>query len=41
VGGELVDTKSIAIGDYASITQRARQFVEKARQALTSSQDPQ
>jgi 2-dehydro-3-deoxyphosphogluconate aldolase / (4S)-4-hydroxy-2-oxoglutarate aldolase len=41
VGGELVDTKSIAAGDYASITHRARQFMEKARQALTSSQDPQ
>jgi 2-dehydro-3-deoxyphosphogluconate aldolase / (4S)-4-hydroxy-2-oxoglutarate aldolase len=41
VGGELVDAKSIAAGDYASITHRARQFVEKARQALTSSEGPQ
>ncbi len=34
VGGELVDAKSIAAGDYAAIAERARQFLGKARQAL-------
>jgi 2-dehydro-3-deoxyphosphogluconate aldolase / (4S)-4-hydroxy-2-oxoglutarate aldolase len=37
VGGELVDAKSIAAGDYAVITERARQFLKKAGEALSSS----
>lgn len=39
VGGELVDAKTIAAGDYATITARARQFIQKAAEALNSS-DP-
>ncbi len=37
VGGELVDAKSIASGNYAQITERARQFLQKAEEALNSS----
>lgn len=37
VGGELVDAKTIAAGDYATITTRARQFIQKAAEALNSS----
>ena len=37
VGGELVDTKSIAAGNYDLITERARQFLSKAEEALSSS----
>jgi 2-dehydro-3-deoxyphosphogluconate aldolase/(4S)-4-hydroxy-2-oxoglutarate aldolase len=36
VGGELVDTKSIAAGNYNLITERARQFLNKAAEALNS-----
>jgi 2-dehydro-3-deoxyphosphogluconate aldolase/(4S)-4-hydroxy-2-oxoglutarate aldolase len=33
VGGELVDNKSIAQGNFSVLTERARQFLEKAKQA--------
>ncbi len=33
VGGELVDAKSTAAGNYSLITDRAKQFVERARMA--------
>jgi 2-dehydro-3-deoxyphosphogluconate aldolase / (4S)-4-hydroxy-2-oxoglutarate aldolase len=37
IGGELVDAKTVAAGDYATITARAKQFLEKAKEALSSS----
>jgi 2-dehydro-3-deoxyphosphogluconate aldolase/(4S)-4-hydroxy-2-oxoglutarate aldolase len=33
VGGALVDAKLVAAGDFAGITERARRFVERVRQA--------
>ena len=33
VGGALVDSKLVAAGDFAGITERARRFVERVRQA--------
>lgn len=35
VGGELVDAKSVAAGNYSVLTDRARQFMEKIREART------
>ena len=37
VGGALVDPKLVAAGDFAGITERARRFVERVRQARESS----
>ena len=37
VGGALVDPKLIAAGDFAGITERARRFVERVRQARETS----
>jgi len=36
VGGALVDPKLVAAGDFAGITERARRFVERVRQARES-----
>ncbi len=37
VGGALVDPRLVAAGDFAGITERARRFVERVRQARESS----
>ena len=37
VGGALVDAKLVAAGDFAGITERARRFVERVRQARETS----
>jgi 2-dehydro-3-deoxyphosphogluconate aldolase/(4S)-4-hydroxy-2-oxoglutarate aldolase len=37
VGGALVDPKLVAAGDFAGITERARRFVERVRQARETS----
>jgi 2-dehydro-3-deoxyphosphogluconate aldolase / (4S)-4-hydroxy-2-oxoglutarate aldolase len=37
VGGALVDAKLVAAGDFAGITERARRFVERVRQAREAS----
>ena len=37
VGGALVDPKLVAAGDFAGITERARRFVERVRQAREAS----
>ena len=37
VGGALVDSKLVAAGDFAGITERARRFVERVRQARETS----
>jgi len=37
VGGALVDPKLVGAGDFAGITERARRFVERVRQARESS----
>jgi 2-dehydro-3-deoxyphosphogluconate aldolase/(4S)-4-hydroxy-2-oxoglutarate aldolase len=37
VGGALVDSKLVAAGDFSGITERARRFVERVRQARETS----
>ena len=37
VGSELVDNKSVAAGNYSVLTERARQFKDKVREARASS----
>lgn len=37
VGGALVDPKLVAAGDFAGITERARRFIERVRQAREAS----
>jgi 2-dehydro-3-deoxyphosphogluconate aldolase/(4S)-4-hydroxy-2-oxoglutarate aldolase len=37
VGGELVDNKSVAAGNYSVLTERARQFKDKVREARAGS----
>lgn len=37
VGGALVDPKLVAAGDFAGITERARRFIERVRQARETS----
>jgi 2-keto-3-deoxy-6-phosphogluconate aldolase len=37
VGGALVDPRLVAAGDYAAITDRAKRFVERVRNAREAS----